>query len=207
MTSELNSDTAVETPAGDAGNRKRLVYCDTGIIVAIVMGEVDPFFDEAVRFLETVKSSGIRLVISNLTLAEAVDVIRKRIKANYRCTDDSGKEREAVDAAAAVAVRDLGRFINGLKADRMADMYEDITKARPDIARIYEKILDSQGKTPQARRGNTYRHEGIGPIDWLHIALARLAGARAICTTDKALMQVCGDKRCGGMEIILLRPQ
>ena len=204
MTAEPTYDTAAQTPTSATASQ-RLVYCDTGIIVAIVMGEVDPFFDEAMRFLAAVKSSGARLVISNLTLAEAVDVIRKRIKANYRCTDDSGKERVAVDAEAATAVRDLGRFINGLKADKMADMYEDITKARPDIERIYEKILDSQGETPQARRGNTYRHKGIGPIDWIHIALARLAGARAICTTDKALTQVGGDRQYDSIEIIVLR--
>ena len=184
-----------------------MAYCDTGIIVAIVMGEVDPFFDEAVRFLKAVKASGARLVISSLALSEAVYVIRKRVKANRRCTDESGRELQTVDAEAEAAVKDVGRIIAVLATDRMAYMYEDITSAQPDLAGLYEKMLACQGMTPQAHRGNTYRHKGVGPIDLIHIALARLSGARAICTTDKALTQVGGDKRYGGMEIIVLRPR
>ena len=184
-----------------------MVYADTGFIVAIVMGAIDPFFDDAVRFLEAVKSSGARLVISNLALAEAVDVIRKRIKANTRCKDVSGREREAVDGEAAKAVRDVRRVINTLRTDKMADMYGDITSEQPDLATLYKSMLGLEGRTPQARKGNTYRHEGLGPIDLVHIGMAQLAGARVICTTDKAFAQIVDDKRYGGMEIIILRPR
>ncbi len=184
-----------------------MAYADTGFSVAIVMGAVDPFFDEAMCFLEAVKSSGARLVISSLALAEAVDVIRKRVKANTRCRDVSGREREAVDGEAAKAVKDVRRVINTLRSDKMADMYGDITSVQPDLAPLHKKMLGLEGETPQARKGNTYRHEGLGPIDLIHIDMALLAGAQIICTTDKAFAQISGDKRYGGMNIIILRPR
>lgn len=184
-----------------------MVYADTGFIVAIVMGAVDPFFDEAMRFLEAVKSSGARLVISSLTLAEAVDVIRKRVKAGHRCANGNNGERKVVHAEAAKVVRDVDHFIIALVADRVADMYGDITSAQPDLAPLYKNMLDMEGRTPQARKGNTYRHEGLGPIDLIHIDMALLAGAQVICTTDKAFAQISGDKRYGGMKIVILQPR
>ena len=192
---------------GPVASHAKSVYCDTGWIVAIVMGVVDPFFDDAVRFLSEAKLNGMRLVISSLALAEAADVIRKRVKAGCRCTDEGGKEREAVEAEAAEKVEDLARFIDVLKADKMVDMLEDITEERLDLVHIHEKMLEYTGSTPQARRGNTYRHEGIGPIDWMHIVLALLAGAQAICTSDRAFTQIRGDKQYGGIEIIMLHPR
>ena len=181
------------------------VYCDAGPIVAIVMGETDLFFNDAVRFFNAVKSSGVRLVISSLVLAEVADVIRKRVKANHRCTDESGREREVVDAEVAVAVKGIRRFVNALKLDKMVDMYEATTKTHPDISRLYEMMLENQGRTPQARRGNTYRHVGMGPVDLMHAEMARLAGARAICTTDKAFAQIGDSKQYSGIRIIILR--
>ena len=184
-----------------------MVYADTGFIVAIVMGAIDLFFDNAMRFLEAVKSSGARLVISNLALAEAVDVIRKRIKVGHRCADESDGERKVVRAEAAKAVRDIDHFITVLVADKMEDMYGDVTSEQPDLATLYKSMLDLEGRTPQARKGNTYRHEGLGPIDLVHIGMAQLAGARVICTTDKAFAQIVDDKRYGGIEIIILQPR
>ena len=207
MTTEPNTSNAWLVLISPSAGSQISVYCDTGFIVAIVMGAADPFFDEAMRFLEAVKSSGARLVISSLALAEAVDVIRKRVKANTRCNDVSGREREAVEGDAAKAVRDIRRVINALRSDKMADMYGDITSGQPDLATLYKSMLDLEGRTPQARKGNTYRHEGLGPIDLIHIDMALLAGAQVICTTDKAFAQIGGDKRYGGIEIIILRPR
>ena len=50
--------------AGNAGS----TYCDTGLIVAAVMGPADPFFDDAARFLKAAELGGVRLVISSLAL-------------------------------------------------------------------------------------------------------------------------------------------
>lgn len=183
------------------------VYCDTGPIVAAVMGPADPFFDEAMRFFKEAEIGGVRLIISSLALAEAVDVILKRTKAGRRCTDESGSEREAVDAEAAAAVKSLTRFIYNLKSSKRAGILEEETKARPDFVHLYIMMLRYQGSTPQARKGDTYRHEGVGPIDPIHMRLARLADVRAICTTDKAMLQISGDKLYGDLEIIVLRPR
>ena len=142
-----------------------------------------------------------------MTLSEAADVIRKRVKAGCRCTDESGRECDEVDAKASATVNDLDRFIDDLKANRMLDMVEDITKEQPDLVHLHEMLLKYKGLTPQARKGNTYRHDGIGPIDWVHIALARLARAWAICTTDKALAQIKGGEEYGDLEVIILRPR
>ena len=207
MTAEPNPDRTWHVLASLTGGSGRLVYADTGFVVAIVMGAIDSFFDDAMRFLEAVKSSGARLVISSLALAEAVDVIRKRVKAGHKCADESDGERKVVHAEAARAVRDIDHFITVLVADKMADMYGDITSEQPDLATLYKSMLDLEGRTPQARKGNTYRHEGLGPIDLVHIGMAQLAGARVICTTDKAFAQIGSDKRYGGMEIIILRPR
>lgn len=207
MTAEPSFGRAWQTLADKAAGEDVSVYCDTGPIVAIIMGEADPFFDDAVRFFNAVKASGVRLVISSLVLSEAADVMRKRIKANHRCTDESGGEREAVDAEVAAATVTLANFIDELKCDKKVDILEEEYAAQPDLAHLYEKMLEHTGKTPQARKGNTYRHVGIGPIDWIHIALAYLVGAVGICTTDKAFGQVGDDGQYGGMEIVTLRPR
>ena len=80
MTAGPNPGKAWPVLTSPAVSRKRWTYCDTGIIVAIEMEVVEPFLGGAVHFLEAAKSRGMRLVISNLALAEAVDVMRKGIK-------------------------------------------------------------------------------------------------------------------------------
>ena len=208
MTAAPPSDAAGVIPVGLAGGGNTdSAYCDAGPIVAAVMGPADPFFDAAMRFFKEAEIGGVRLIISSLALSEAVDVIRKRTKAGHRCADEGGGEREAVDADAAAAVKRLARFIYNLKADKRADILEEKVSGSMDFAHLYEMMLRYQGRTPQARKGDTYRHEGIGPIDWIHMALARLAGARAICTTDKAMAQIAGDKIYGGIEVVVLRPR
>ena len=194
---------SANTGAGDAGS----TYCDTGLIVAAVLGPADPFYVDAMRFFRDAELGGVRLVISSLALSEAADVILKRTKAAHRCTDEGGREREAVDARAAAAVKELINFVNELKASKRAEILGGSDKLRPNFTRLYEKMLKHRGRTPQARKGDTYRHEGIGAIDWIHIELAYLAGARAICTTDKAMAQIAGDGRYGRMEIVVLRPR
>ena len=184
-----------------------MAYCDKGPIVAAVTGAADPFFDDAVRFLSAAKLDNMRLAVSTMTLSEEAGVIRKRVKAGRRCTGESGRKRDEVDAEASATVDDRDRFIDDPKANRMLDMVDDITKERPDLVHLHEMRLKYKGPTPQARRGNTYRHEGIGPIDWIHIAQARLARARAICATDKALAQIGDCEECGCLEVIIIHPR
>ena len=62
------------------------------------MGPADLFFDEVTRFLGAAERGGVRLVISSLGISEAADAILRRAKAGRRRTDESGREREAVDA-------------------------------------------------------------------------------------------------------------
>lgn len=207
MTAETRPDMAWQVLISQVAISRKLVYCDTGIIVAIVMGATDPFFDDAVRFLEVIRSRGMRLVISNLALAEAIDVIRKRIKEGRKCTDESGRECEAVESEVAAAESMLADFIDELKGGKKVVVLDEESTVQMDFVHLYKKLLDYKGTTPQARRGRRYRHVGIGPVDWIHIALAHLANAWAICTTDKAFAQIGGDRQYGGMEVIILRPR
>ena len=207
MTAAPASDSAGVTTGDPATGGGGSVYCDTGPIVAAVMGPADPFFDDAMRFFRAAELGGMRLIISSLALSEAVDVILKRTKAGHRCADESGREREVVDSDAAAAVRNLVYFIYDLKANKRAGILEEEAEVRPDFAHLYRMMLRHQGRTPQARKGDTYRHVGMGPIDWLHMALARLAGVRAICTTDRAMGQISGNKMYGSIEVVVLRPR
>ena len=206
MTAVPLSNAAGALPVDPAGSGAGSVYCDTGPIVAAAMGPVDPFFDDAMSFFKAAELGGVRPIISNLALSEAVDVILKRTKAGRRCTDESGREREEVDAEAAAAVKRLNRFIYNQKSGKRAGILEEKVSVKIDFAHLYGMMLMHQGWTPQARKGDTYRHEGLGPIDGIHIALARLAGVQAICTTDKAMGRIAGDKRYGGFKVIVLRP-
>ena len=207
MTAAQEPGQAAGASAGPFAGGMGSAYCDTGLIVAAVMGPADPFFDEVARFLGAARLGGVRLVISNLGISEAADVILRRTKAGRRCTDESGREREAVDAEAAAAVEGLVAFIDELKAGKRADILEEKIRVRPNFSSLYKNILEYRGRTPQARKGDTYRHEGVGPIDWIHIALARLAGVPAICTTDRALAQISGEEQYGGLEVVVLRPR
>ena len=184
------------------------MYCDTGPIVAAATGPADPFFDDAMRLSRAAELGGVRLIISSLALSEAADVILKRTKAGLRCAGESGRERGAVDAdAAAAATKNLAYFVYDLKANKGAGILEEEADARPDFAHLYGMMLGHQGRAPQARKGDTCRHVGLGPIDWMHMALARLAGVRATCTTDGAMGQIAGDKMHGDIEVVVLRPR
>ena len=55
MTAKPVPDTAGRVPAGQSASRTKSLYCDTGTIVALVMGPVDPFFDDAMRFLSAAR--------------------------------------------------------------------------------------------------------------------------------------------------------
>ena len=130
MTAAPASDSAGVTTGDPATGGGGPVYCDTGPIVAAVMGPADPFFDDAMRFFKAAELGGMRLIISSLALAEAVDVILKRTKAGHRCADESGREREAVDSDAAAAVRNLVYFIYDLKANKRAGILEEEVEGR-----------------------------------------------------------------------------
>ena len=130
--------------------------------MAAVMGPDDPFFEDSMRILDEAKAGRMRLVVSSLAASEAADVMRRRIKAGCRCADESGGERKAVDAKAAAAVKDLVGFIDIPKASRITGMLEGIAEAQPDLVRLHQKLPCDQGHTPQARRGGTDGHEGLG---------------------------------------------
>ena len=61
------------------------------------------------------------MAISSLVLAKVADMIRKRIKTNRRCADESSSDHEAANTE--VMARDLGRFINDMKANKIMDLY------------------------------------------------------------------------------------
>ena len=74
----------------------------------------------------------------------------------------------------------------------------------PDLDFLLGKMLEHPGRIVSGMRSRTCRHRGVGPYDWFHYALALLAGASVICTTDAALADVAGsDAQFGGIQVQL----
>ena len=72
-----------------------------------------------------------------------------------------------------------------------------------DFAALRANMLEHPGRVVLFSRGNSCRHRGLEPMDWLQMVYARAARAVVICTADKAFADMCGGGEFGRMQVQL----
>ena len=131
------------------------------------------------------------MITSVFAVMEAIGVIRTRTTEANRCRSGSDDERRAIDGIVRKAVASLLDHIDDLANQGLLSVMK-LDEWSPDFAAMRGKMLEHPGFTVPGPAGHICRHRGIGPPDWLHIAIARDAGAAVICTTGKALADIAG---------------
>ena len=178
-------------------------YLDSGMLVALALGVVDMHYDGAVRVYDAILRNGYRPITSQLAVMEMVNVVRRRTASSYKCRPGCGEDLQAADARVRRAVsRALGLVVDmklqGVLAVMKAEGWS------PGLDFLLGKMLEHPGRIVSGMRSRTCRHRGVGPYDWFHYALALLAGASVICTTDAALADVAGgDAQFGRIQVQL----
>ncbi len=185
------------------GGKGPVVYLDTGVLVALALGPSDMHYDGAVRACNAAVRSGCQLVTSLLAIMEMLNVVRRRTAASCKCRPGRVEDQEAADARVRRAVARALDLINIMaKGGTLAIM--ETAGWSPDLDFLLGKMLEHPGRIVSGMRSRTCRHRGVGPYDWFHYALALLAGASVICTTDAALADVAGsDAQFGGIQVQL----
>ena len=185
------------------GGRRPAVYLDTGVLVALVMGEDDMHYGGAVRVYDAIVRSGCRPVTSLLAIMEMINVVRRRMAASYKCRPGRGEDQVAADARVRRAVARALDIVTNMQAMKFLVIVETGGRA-PDLDFLLGKMLEHPGRIVSGMRSRTCRHRGVGPYDWFHYAPALLAGASVICTTDAALADVAGsDAQFGRIQVQL----
>ena len=160
-------------------------------------------YNGAVRVYDAIVRSGCRPVTSLLAIMEMVNVVRRRTAASYKCRPGRGEDQEAADARVRRAVARALDLINTMTNDGILTIMKTAGWS-PGLDFLLGKMLEHPGRIVSGMRSRTCRHRGVGPYDWFHYALALLAGASVICTTDAALADVAGsDAQFGRIQVQL----
>ena len=184
-------------------NDGRVVYLDSGVLAALARGEDDMHYSGAVRVYDAIVRNGCRPVTSLLAIMEMINVLRRRMAASYKCRPGHNEDQEAADARVRRAVVRALDLINTMTSDDILEIMETAGWS-PDLFFLLGKMLEHPGRIVSGMRSRTCRHRGVGPYDWFHYALALLAGASVICTTDAALADVAGgDAQFGRIQVQL----
>ena len=181
----------------------RVVYLDSGPLVALALGADDMHYDGAARACDAAVRNGYQLVTSLLAIMEMINVVRRRTAASCKCRPGRVEDQEAADARVRRAAADALDLINTMVKDGTLAIIETAGWS-PDLDFLLGKMIEHPGRIVSGMRSRTCRHRGVGPYDWFHYALALLAGASVICTTDAALADVAGsDAQFGRIQIQL----
>ena len=187
------------------GRAREIAFYDTGMLVALARGPEDPHYEGAARLDAFARQNKWRVITSPLAIMEAVDVVRKRAAMSHRYRSGSDKEMEAVDDYVRLDGADLLRVITEMIIQGSLDIV-DLGVWSPNLAVLMAKMWEHPGHTAPGARGQTYRHRGIGPYDWLLLDFANRAKATIVCTTDAALAGIAGnDAEFGHMRFMLAR--
>ena len=189
----------------EAGGRgsTTVVYLDSGVLAALARKSFDMHYDGSVRACGAAVRSGCQLVTSLLAIMEMVNVLRRRMAASCKCRPGRGEDQEAADARVRRAVERALVLVMNMKRSGALEIMETAGWS-PDLDFLLGKMLEHPGRIVSGMRSRTCRHRGVGPYDWFHYALALLAGASVICTTDAALADVAGsDAQFGRIQVQL----
>ena len=141
---------------------------------------------------DKIRGRGYRIIVSSLTRMETFGSIRKKFATSIKCRSGSEGERAGVDAHVRNAVKDAFGLLDEMVNQGIIEIIEPEDWS-PDLFLLYTKVLEHAGYVLHVKKGRPFRYRGVGSCDWLHFALARYLGAKAILTADAAFADIAGN--------------
>ena len=176
-------------------------YLDGGMLVARARGTADIHHDGAVRVCDAAVRSGFQLITSRLTVMEMINITSRRTAMSRKCRPGSREDLSASDSHVRKAVAYALNILSNM--EQQGDLIIIELEGWPaDLAVLQGKLIEHKGRIVPGVHDPACRHCGVGPYDLIQCALAKVAGASVICTTDAALADIAGrDGEFGGIQV------
>lgn len=178
-----------------------LVYYDTNIWAAWILGESDLFSTQAQTLIEGVTSGKNVAAVSDLVLLETIHVIRKKVARNSQYTGDSPEDHAAVQNKINAITQDFIGRIREMARKKQVLIIRPKLRAADHHARVLAKFEKYFGHTRTISRGSAkeYRYKGLGHTDFEHAFLAHSYGVKEFYSADKSFEDLKNDPDFAGM--------
>ncbi len=196
-----------------------IAYMDAGIWVAYGLGGDDKHYDKAKEIVEKVVRGELVAIVSLLSLLETMDVIRKRtvqqISNHTIVSLDQKNDDERKKLIKKISERKYSTLYECiLKAAQSGQMVlvdfkdTDVGDILIDSSRvIWEKFGNIPSFYNCSACRKPYRHydyKGLGPIDVMHILLAKKVGCNYFYTTDHGFEHLLTDPNFASIQIKII---
>lgn len=185
---------------------KNLVYYDTNIWVAWMVGESDKFYPQAKELIDRITSGRNVAVVPDLILLEGIHAIRKRVTTTSPYTgsapEDYAAIRRKIDAITEDFVCTVGKMS---KAGQVLAINPNLDVANHH-ARVLSKLRGYSGSLHTARGQNRYRYGGLGHADFEHAFLALFYNVPEFHTADRSFEDLKDDPDFSGMRFNIVKP-
>lgn len=167
------------------------VYVDTSVLVFFFITTFNPAFSKKSKeFLTKVESGKYEGTISLFALMELVKQIRELLVRADVCSKVDW-EREIKSAFEAIYKMQNIKIIEGMVAEKgKLDQVSLLTHS--EVAWDSFNIMNKYCGAVKLNNGSLV-HDGIHPVDAVHIALAKKMGCSAIATLDRDFKETDGE--------------
>ena len=158
------------------------VYVDSTVLVFNFITQFDPRFSRAAKeFLKRVESGKYEGIISLFVLMELAKQIRElMVKANV-CRPQDWQDSIKIAIEAIYKMQNM-KIVEGNSAERKS-LTTALSLLHSEIAWDSFDIMSKYHGSTKQKNGEL-EHDGIHPVDALHIALAKRMGCALIATLD-----------------------
>jgi predicted nucleic acid-binding protein len=160
------------------------VYLDTTVLVFYFVSRFDPGFSKKSKeFLGKVEAGNYEALISLFALMELVKQFRELLIKSNICmkADWESSIKKALEAL--YKMRNV-RIIEAMNGEAEQTNVTNLVLTHSEIAWDGFNIINKYpGSVKQ--RDNLFYHDGLHPIDAVHLALAKKTGCSAIATFDR----------------------
>ena len=193
---------------------EKRVYYDSNVWISYIMGSSDHFYSVCEPLIEDVKQGRCIAVVSNLTIMESINVIRKRKTEKQHIRDNP--DPSAVEASAEERVKKCIRLVKRLAKQKKIIFIEsteyvveqDIVLGKLQTLTDYvnsEQYCNICKESYQSRDNacptcgapveskKKYKYRGLGHSDLEHAYLGLYGRASVFYTTDKGFKNLSTD--------------
>lgn len=189
---------------------------DAGVWVAYGLKDADRHYPQAKAVIREVVTRKIKGVVSLLSLLETMDVIRKRIveRTPRSILDSKGdlERRRFISQKSQEKYQFLiDRITEAVRSDQMLivdfkgiDIGNVFTNCNDFLSSHFGDINLFKRCLTCGRDYEHYAYKGLGPIDTMHILLAREIGCNYFYTTDQSFKHLFGKPEFNSIRIEII---
>lgn len=162
--------------------RGEMLYLDSCVIIAFFT-KTHPFHAKAKDMLSKIENKKFTGVVSSLSLMEFIKILREALVESGQLGSMSDIESVIKQHLKVLYVIDNIRFVEGRPPE-----FEPI----PEIESVYFYLISHNGLKiisqycghVELDNNENRKHDGLSPLDALHVALAKFLGCDKLVTTD-----------------------